>query len=127
MAVRTVAIQAAQNVTKSPKSLLWSLMAIANAAAVSANEQRSDHALVKTELEAIGATLADIKTEFDAHTHTQEDGDGSQTSVPDDTAGGIAGAGTDRVITDTSGGSVPATLAAGEADTLTTRELGAPT
>ena len=32
MAVRTVAIQAAQNITKSPKSVIWSMMAMLNQA-----------------------------------------------------------------------------------------------
>ena len=127
MATRTISINAAANITKVPKSLLWSMMHVINQLATLTAELRADHATLRTELIAIGVTLADYKTEFDAHTHTQEDGDGAQTSIPDDTAGGIAGAGTDRVFTDTSGGSVPATLAAGAADDFTTRELGLPT
>lgn len=83
------------------------------------NELQADHATMRTEVVAIGTTLADIKTQFDAHTHTQKDGDSGQTSIPDDTAGGVATAGTDRVITDTSGSSVPAALSNSTALKLT--------
>ena len=72
----------------------------------------TDIEVLRVEVAAIGTTLADYKTQFDAHAHTQEDGDGSQTSIPDDTAGGIAGAGTDRVFTDTSTSPAASTLVA---------------
>lgn len=74
------------------------------------NELQADAATNRTELLAIGTTLADFTTNFDLHTHTQQDGDGAQTSKADDTAEGVANAGTDVVFTDTSGGSVPPTL-----------------
>lgn len=77
------------------------------------DELRADHATFITEETAIGTTLASVKTQFDAHTHTQQDGDSAQTSIPDDTAGGIATAGNDRTISDTSG-SPPASITAGE-------------
>jgi len=79
------------------------LVKLINNLVLAVNELVTDHATDRTELIAIGTVLADIKTQFDAHTHTQTNGDGVQTSIPDDTAGGIAGAGTDRVITDGSG------------------------
>jgi hypothetical protein len=130
MAVRTVAISAAANITKSPKSLLWSLMAIANAAAVSANEQRADHAAVRTELLAIGATVADYKALYDVHTHECQGSSAAagRCSTPDTGAAenGLT-ASAASAFTDTTGGSVPPTLTAPEADTITTRELGAPT
>lgn len=78
------------------------------------DELHDDHATFRTEQIAIGATLADYKTEFDLHTHTQQDGDSAQTSKADTTAEGVANAGTDVTFTDTSG-SPPATLTATKA------------
>lgn len=78
------------------------------------DELRADHATFITEQTAIGTTLADYKTEFDLHTHTQQNGDSAQTSKADTTAEGVANAGSDVVFTDTSG-SPPATITAGEA------------
>lgn len=126
MAIQTHSTSESSNISEQPRSLLWSLMAAINQLATLTAELKADHATARTELIAIGATLADYKTQFDAHTHTQEDGDGSQTSIPDDTAGGVATAGTDRVFTDTSG-SPPDTLSAADADSMSTRELGTPT
>lgn len=71
-----------------------------------------DHATVVTELTAIGTTLADFKAIYDAHTHTA-DGNASRTSLPD--AGSPTGSpSAASAFTDTSGSSVPATLAAGD-------------
>ncbi|MCK5444440.1 MAG: hypothetical protein KAI73_02380 [Rhodospirillaceae bacterium] len=74
-------------------------------------ELRTDHGTTRTEQIAIGTSLADFKTNFDLHTHTQQDGDGAQTSKADDTAEGVANAGTDVIFTDTSG-SPPAAITA---------------
>lgn len=82
------------------------------------NEIQADQATLRTELLAIGTTLANLKTNFDLHTHTQQNGDGAQTSKADDTAEGVANAGTDVVFTDTSGSSVPAALTNSTALTL---------
>ncbi len=75
------------------------------------DELHDDAATNRTELLAIGTSLGDFKTIFDAHTHTQQDGDSAQSSIPDDTAAGITQAGTAVVFTDTSG-SPAATLTA---------------
>lgn len=71
-----------------------------------------DHATARTELIAIGTTLADFKAIYDAHCHTA-DGNASRTSVPD--SGSPTGSpSAASVFTDTSGSSVPATLTAGD-------------
>ena len=62
----------------------------------------ADMTVLRDEVVLVGTTLANYKTEFDAHTHTQTNGDGVNTSIPDDTAGGIATAGNDVVFTDSS-------------------------
>jgi len=77
-------------------------------------ELRTDHGTTRTEQIAIGTTLADYKAQFDLHTHTQQDGDGAQTSKADTTAEGVANAGSDVVFTDTSG-SPPAAISAAAA------------
>jgi len=74
------------------------------------DELVDDHATVITELTAIGTTLADFKSIYDAHCHTA-DGNASRTSVPDSgTPTGSPSAAS--AFTDTSGSSVPATLTA---------------
>ena len=72
------------------------------------NELVDDHATMRTEVIAIGTTLADYKAIYDAHTHTA-DGSASRTSLPD--AGTPTGSpSAASAFTDTSGSSVPATL-----------------
>jgi len=72
------------------------------------NEIQTDHATMRTEVIAIGTSLASVKAIYDAHVHTA-DGNASRTSIPDaGTATGSASA--PSVIADTSGSSVPATL-----------------
>ena len=72
------------------------------------NELQADHATMRTELIAIGTTLADVKAIYDAHVHTA-DGNASRTSIPD--SGSATGSpSAASVVTDTSGSSVPATL-----------------
>jgi len=80
-----------------------------------ANELRTDHATVITELTAIGTTLASVKSIYDAHVH--ECPGSSHTacrcSTPD--TGGAENslaASAASAITDTSGSSVPSTLTA---------------
>lgn len=85
MAVRTVAIQAAANVTKSPKSMLWSIMAILN-------QQAADAV-------AMHAAIVGITAQLDGEDVTNLD-------------------------TDYAANHDPAALTS---DTMTTRELGAPT
>lgn len=50
MAVRTVSINAAANITKSPKSVIWSLMAIAN-------QQQADLAAHRAAIVALTAKM----------------------------------------------------------------------
>jgi len=80
-----------------------------------ANELRTDHATARTELVAIGTTLADVKTIYDAHTHECPGSThaASRCSTPDTGAAENAlAASAASAITDTSGSSVPATLTA---------------
>lgn len=78
------------------------------------NELQADHATRRTEIIAIGASLASVKAKYDAHTHKLpatpiED---ENTSAPDTTtATGSKAPGTASAISDTSGSSVPAALA----------------
>ena len=130
MATRTVNAQAAQNITKSPKSLLWSTMFIVNQLATLTAELRADHATNITELIAIGTTLADYKAIYDVHTHECPGSSfaASRCSTPDTGAAeNSLTASAASAFTDTSGGSVPATITAPATDDLTTRELGLPT
>lgn len=62
----------------------------------------ADLTALRAEVVLIGTTLADYKAKYDAHTHTQEDGDSAQTSIPDTTAGGVAAATAASVFTDSS-------------------------
>lgn len=81
------------------------------------NELQADHATLRTEVIAIGTTLADFKAIYDAHTHTA-DGNASRTSLPDtgSPTGSPNGA---SAFTDTSGSSVPAALSNSTALKLT--------
>ena len=74
-------------------------------------ELRTDHATFITEQTALGTTVGDYKAIYDAHTHTQQDGDSAQSSLPDTTAGGVAAATGASAFTDTSG-SPPASITA---------------
>lgn len=85
MAVRTVAIQAAANIIKSPKSMLWSVMAILNQQAADAVALRA--AIVGITAQLDGEDVTNLDTNYAANND-------------------------------------PAALTS---DTLTTRELGAPT
>ena len=83
-----------------------------------ANELRTDHGTARTELVAIGTTLADIKAIYDAHTHECPGSSyaASRCSTPDTGAAEnslVASAAS--AITDTSGSSVPAALTAAAA------------
>ncbi len=72
------------------------------------NELQTDHATYRTEVVAIGTTLASVKALYDAHVHTA-DGNASRTSIPD--SGSATGSpSAASVIADTSGSSVPAAL-----------------
>lgn len=78
-------------------------------------ELRADHATAKTELEAIGTTLADFKAIYDAHTHECPGSNHakSRCSTPDTGAAeNSLAASVASAFTDTSGSSVPATLTA---------------
>jgi len=80
-----------------------------------ANELRTDHATTITELIAIGTTLANVKSIYDAHTHECPGTSyaASRCSTPDTGAAENAlAASAASAITDTSGSSVPATLTA---------------
>ncbi len=85
------------------------------------NELQTDHATARTELIAIGTTLASVVAKYDAHTHKLpatpvED---ENTSAPDTTAAtGAKAPGAASAIADTSGSSVPATLTNATALTL---------
>ena len=74
-----------------------------------ADELRTDHATVATELTAIGTTLADFKTKYEAHRHSVAGA--ASTGTAPSTAAATAGT-TASTLTDTSGSSVPATLTA---------------
>lgn len=77
------------------------------------NELQTDAGTMRTEVVAIGTTLADYKAIYDAHTHKLpatpiED---ENTSAPDTTAAtGSKAPGAASAFTDTSGSSVPAAL-----------------
>jgi len=86
--------------------------AMAKALAV---ELRADHATMRTEVIAIGTTLANIKTIYDAHTHECPGSSyaASRCSTPDTGAAeNSLAASAASAITDTSGSSVPAALTA---------------
>lgn len=72
------------------------------------NELQDDHATMRTEVIAIGTSLASTKAIYDAHTHTA-DGNAARTSLPD-TGSPVGSPSAASAITDTSGSSVPATL-----------------
>lgn len=72
------------------------------------NELQDDHATMRTEVLAIGTTLADYKAIYDAHTHLA-DGNAATVSLPD-TSSPTGSPGAASAMTDTSGSSVPATL-----------------
>lgn len=72
------------------------------------NELQTDHATMRTEVLAIGTSLASVKAIYDAHTHTS-DGNASRTSKPD-TGSPTGSPSSASAITDTSGSSVPAAL-----------------
>jgi hypothetical protein len=72
------------------------------------NELQTDHATMRTEVIAIGTSLASTKAIYDAHTHLA-DGNANTVSLPD-TSSATGSAGAASAITDTSGSSVPATL-----------------
>ena len=77
------------------------------------NELRADHATARTELIAIGTTLASVVAKYDAHTHRlpATPAEDENTSAPDTTAAtGSKAPGSASAISDTSGSSVPDTL-----------------
>ena len=85
------------------------------------DELIADHATFLTEQTAIGTTLADYKTIYDAHTHRlpATPAEDENTSAPDTTgATGSKAPGAASAFTDTSG-SPPATLTAAAIATLT--------
>ena len=81
------------------------------------NELQTDHTTYRTEVIAIGTSLASVKAIYDAHTHTS-DGNASRTSLPD-TGSPTGSPSAASAITDTSGSSVPATLTNSSAVVLT--------
>lgn len=81
------------------------------------NELQADHATMRTEVIAIGTTLADYKAIYDAHTHLS-DGNAATVSLPD-TDSPTGSPGTASAMTDTSGSSVPAALSNSTALKLT--------
>lgn len=77
------------------------------------NELQVDHATYRTEVVAIGTTLADVKAIYDAHTHESPGSSFtvSRGSLPDTGAAeNSLAASAASAVTDTSGSSVPATL-----------------
>lgn len=77
------------------------------------DELRTDHATMRTEVIAIGTTLADYKAIYDAHTHECPGSSfaASRCSTPDTGAAeNSLTASAASAFTDTSGSSVPATL-----------------
>lgn len=77
------------------------------------NELQADHATYRTEVVAIGTTLADFKTIYDAHTHECPGSSyaASRCSTPDTGAAeNSLAASAASAFTDTSGSSVPAAL-----------------
>lgn len=76
-------------------------------------ELQADHGTMRTELIAIGTTLADFKTIYDAHTHECPGSSfaASRCSTPDTGAAeNSLAASAASAFTDTSGSSVPAAL-----------------
>lgn len=85
------------------------------------NELQADHATMRTEVVAIGTTLADVKAIYDAHTHECPGSSftASRCSTPDTGAAeNSLAASAASAITDTSGSSVPAALTNSTALTL---------
>jgi hypothetical protein len=79
------------------------------------DELITDHATMRTEVIAIGTTLADVKAIYDAHTHECPGSSfaASRCSTPDTGAAeNSLAASAASAITDTSGSSVPAALTA---------------
>lgn len=77
------------------------------------NELQADHATFRTEVVAIGTTLASVKSVYDAHTHESPGSTyaASRGSTPDTGAAeNSLAASAASAVTDTSGSSVPATL-----------------
>ena len=79
------------------------------------NELRTDHDTMRTEVIAIGTTLADVKSKYEAHTHACPGSTyaASRCSTPDTGAAdnGLT-ASAASTISDTSGSSVPAAISA---------------
>ena len=96
------------------------------AATTAINELIDDHASIVTELTAIGTTLADYKAIYDAHTHECPGSSfaASRCSTPDTGAAeNSLTASAASAFTDTSGGAVPATLAASDPGTVNGDEV----
>jgi len=72
------------------------------------NELQTDHATNRTELIALGTTVGNYKTIYDAHTHLA-DGNAATVSLPD-TSSPTGSPGAASAFTDTSGSSVPGAL-----------------
>lgn len=90
------------------------------------NELIDDHASIKTELEAIGTTLANYKSIYDAHTHECPGSSfaASRCSTPDTGAAeNSLAASAASAFTDTSGSSVPATLSASDPGSVSGDEV----
>lgn len=97
------------------KDILNAIVTEIDALRALANELRTDHATAIVELVAIGTTLANIKTIYDAHTHECPGSSyvASRCSTPDTGAAeNSLAASAASAITDTSGSSVPATITA---------------
>ncbi len=80
------------------------------------NELQDDHATMRTEVVAIGTSLASVKSIYDAHTHESPGTTyaAARGSTPDTGAAeNSQAASAASAITDTSGSSVPATLTNG--------------
>lgn len=90
------------------KRIMNTVLADLAAQKVIMDELVDDHATYRTEVVAIGTTLANFKTIYDGHTHLA-DGNAATVSLPD-TNSPTGSPGAVSAFTDTSGSSVPAAL-----------------
>ena len=85
------------------------------------NELQADHATMRTEVVAIGTSLASVKSKYDAHTHEVQGSTATagRSSTPDTGAAeNSLTASAASAVADTSGSSVPAALTNSTAITL---------
>jgi len=63
MATRTLGVNAGANVTKTPKSIVYTLAELMNDVVALANELRTDHATFKTQADAVETLIEELSAD----------------------------------------------------------------